>query len=336
MSSGLAAAGTTLLEMVRAYQISQPIYVAARLGIADRLANGPRSIEDLARDTGTHPRSLYRLLRLLASRGVFVETAGECFGLSPLSECLRGDVPGSVCDLVISWGHPILWLPWGRLLDSVRTGKPAFELVYGRGFYEHLATDPEDGAMFRAAMASNQTHTLLADVYDFSGIGEIVDVGGGNGRLLAAVLSKHSGMRGVLLDTPAVVSAAEAVLRGAGVAERCRVVGGDFLAAVPGGADAYVVSNVLMDCDDTTAVNLLGNCRRAMPVHGRLLAVERVIPADNTPSLAHLNDVMALVVTGGRIRTEREFSALFAAAGLGLARVIPTPVGHFVLEARPA
>ena len=282
-----------------------------------------------------HAGSLYRLLRPLASRGVFVEQGVGQFAQTPLSEPLRGDVPGSVRDLVIVWGHPTHWQAWGRLLDSVRTGRPSFDLIYGKSHYEHLATDREDRAMFRAGMAANQTHALLAEVYDLPEVSQLVDVGGGNGRLLAAVLAKHRDMRGVLFDTAPVVTTAEAVLRAAGVVERCRIIAGDFLVAVPAGADAYVVSNVLMDCDDLDAITLLGDCRAVMVATGRLLAVERVIPADNAPSLAQINDVMALTVIGGRIRTEREFAALFAASGFSLINVVATPVDHYVLEARP-
>jgi hypothetical protein len=175
------------------------------------------------------------VLRLLASRGVFAELEAGQFAQTPLSEVLRGGVPGSVRDLVIVWGHPTQWLAWGRLLDSVRTGRPAFDAIYGKSHYAHLATDPEDGAMFRAGMAANLTHAVLADVCDLSGVSEIVDVGGGNGRLLAAVLLKHPDMRGVLLDAAAVVAAAEEVFRAAAVADRFRIVPGDFLASVPTG-----------------------------------------------------------------------------------------------------
>jgi hypothetical protein len=222
------------------------------------------------------------VLRLLASRGVFAELEAGQFAQTPLSEVLRGGVPGSVRDLVIVWGHPTQWQAWGRLLDSVRTGRPAFDAIYGKSHYAHLATDPEDGAMFRAGMAANLTHAVLADVCDLSGVSEIVDVGGGNGRLLAAVLLKHPDMRGVLLDAAAVVAAAEEVFRAAAVADRCR------------------------SFPQTMRRHLL------------------------------ISTTMALAVTGGQIRTEGEFAALFAIAGFSLSKVIPTPVGHFVLEARPA
>ena len=334
MPSGSTDSGTALVELMRVYEISQPIYVAASLGIADRLADRPRSYEDLAHDTGTCRVALPA-----------VASTGEPWGVRRARRrAVRADaVVGAIarrCSRLCPGprdrlGHPTHWQAWGRLLDSVRTGRPSFDLIYGKSHYEHLATDREDRAMFRAGMAANQTHALLAEVYDLPEVSQLVDVGGGNGRLLAAVLAKHRDMRGVLFDTAPVVTTAEAVLRAAGVVEHCRIIAGDFLVAVPAGADAYVVSNVLMDCDDLDAITLLGDCRAVMVATGRLLAVERVIPADNAPSLAQINDVMALTVIGGRIRTEREFAALFAASGFSLINVVATPVDHYVLEARP-
>jgi predicted O-methyltransferase YrrM len=329
--SGVLAA-TMLIDMARGYQLSQALYVAAKLGVADCLRDGPRSSDELAQATGTHAPSLYRLLRVLASRGVFEEVTDGRFGLTPLGDLLRSDVVSSVRAELLLWGHPILWGPWGHLLHSVETGERAFDHLYGVGIWEYLARHPEDGAMFNAGIAAGEYHTQLSTVYDFSGINLIVDIGGGNGRLLSAVLRANPATRGVLLDTPGVVSGADEILRAEGVAERCRVIAGDFFAELPSGGDVYVLSRVLMDWDDEHAVTILRNCRRAVAEQGRLLVMERVIPPDNAPSLSQLSDLLSLAITGGRIRSESEMRQLFARARFRLTTVIPTPAGYSVLE----
>jgi hypothetical protein len=261
--SGVLAAAT-LIEMVRGYQLSQALYVAAKLGVADWLRDGPRTSDELAQATGTHAPSLYRLLRVLASRGVFAEVADSRFSLTPLGELLRSDTASSVRAELLLWAHPILWGPWGHLLRTVETGERAFDHLYGVGIWEYLARHPEDRATFDAGFTAGEHHAQLLAVYDFSGINLIVDIGGGSGRMLSAVLRDNSATRGILLDTPGVVSGADEILRADGVAERCQVIGGDFFTELPSGGDVYVLSRVLMDWDDEHAVTILSNCRRAM------------------------------------------------------------------------
>jgi len=331
---GLTAANA-LITMMRGYQLSQALYVAAALGVADHLAGGPQDCGTLARATGTDEASLYRLLRTLASRGVFAESPGHRFSLTDAGVPLLSDLPGSIRAHLILWGHPMQWLPWGRLIDSVRTGKPVFTQVFGMDHYDYLATHAEDAAMFRAAMAAHQGHDEITAAYDVSTLRLIVDIGGGVGRLIAALLRASPDAQGILLDRPNVVEAASDVLRDAGVVDRCRVIGGDYFADIPAGGDAYVFSNIMMDQEDAEVLTLLRSCRAAMAANGRVIIVERVIPASNAPSLAHLSDLMSLAVTGGRIRSEEEFDTLFAASGLRCRRSVPLPSGYTVVEARP-
>lgn len=330
-----AAPATELIEMVRGYQLSQALYVAAALGVADHLGEGPRSCAELAVATGAHPDALRRLMVALASRGVFEQVSQWRFGLTELSRLLASGEPGSVRGQMLLWGDPMQWRPWGELLTSVRTGAPAFEAVFGVDHWGYLAREPEARRMFEASQAAHPSHSQVPEAYDFSGADLIVDVGGGVGRLLSGILRGNPSTRGALLDRPNVAADARAALEAAGLADRCEVIGGDFFDDMPSGADLYILSNVLMDWDDADAVRLLRRCREAMGADGRQLVVERIIPADNAPSLAQLGDLMGLVVTGGRMRSASAFDRLFEASGLRRTGTVMTPSGYAVMEARP-
>lgn len=323
-----------MIEMARGYQVSQALFVAATLGIADLLAHGPMPSDALAEATSTDPAALRRLLRVLASRGVLIAFGEHDFGLTSFGQLLRSDLAGSVRDQVLLWGHPMQWEPWGDLLHSVQTGRTAFEKKFGMGHWEYLAQNPDAGEMFKAAMAAHPSHLEVPIAYDFSRHRSIVDLGGGSGQLLAEILRVNASARGILLDRPGVVAGAERTLEAAGVSDRCVVVGGDFLVDMPSGADVYILSNVLMDWDDRTATLLLRKCREMMGERGALLVVERLIPADNRPSLSQLGDLMGLVITGGRIRSEPEFNRLFAAADLECTGRLQTAAGYSILEAQ--
>ena len=332
MLASYPESANALIEMVRGYQLSQALYVAAALGVADQLAQGPQDCETLARVTGADKASLYRLLRTLASRGIFTEAPAGRFGLTDAAMPLRSDIPGSVRAQLVMWAHPMQWLPWGRLLDSVRSGQPAFPEIFGADFYEYLISHPHDAATFHAAMAAHQSHNQIVAACDLSSARLIVDIGGGNGRLIATLLRANPGAQGVLLDRPNMIPTAAEVLRQAGVLDRCQVIGGDFYSDIPAGADAYVFSNVLMDQQDLDALTLLRASKSAMSANGRVIIIERVIPAGNTTSLAQLSDLMALVVTGGRIRSESEFDQLFDSASLRRKSSILLSSGYTILE----
>ncbi len=326
-----------LLRMMTGYWISKAIHVAAELGIADLVRDGPKTSEELATRCGADPQALYRLLRALASVGLFAGEDGRRFGLTPLAELLRSDVPGSMRGLARMYGSE-QYEAWGGLLDSVRSGEPAFDAVFGTSYFDYLAGSPEAAGIFNEAMTgwTSQLAEAVVAAYQFDGSGAVVDVGGGHGLLLATILRAHPTSSGVLFDLPHVAASAEPLLRDAGVADRCSTVGGDFFESVPEGGAFYILAQILHDWDDERSRVILGNCRRAMLDDGKVLVVEQILPPANEPSLAKWLDLHMLVLLGGRERTEAEYAALLGDAGFELTRVVPTASGAGILEGVPA
>lgn len=328
-------AARTMLEMISGVHISRAVYVAAELGIADLLADGPLTVAHLAKVTQAHEPSLYRVLRLLASLGVLTEHDGRAFSLTVLGDRLRTDAPASMRSwamLVDSIGGVAAFEP---IIETVRTGRPGLDLAYGRSIFDYLASHPKREHRFQAAMSERTTAFApsVATGYDFSRMRTVTDIGGGQGTLLAAILRAHTHLRGILLDLPSVEAGAASVLRDAGAADRCDIVTGDFFEGVPGGADAYILANVLHDWDDDRSVQILAACRRAMVADGRVLIVERLIPgnpADAVPVL--LSDINMLVFTGGQERTNSEYRDLLAAAGLAAGQVHPVAPPYGIIE----
>jgi hypothetical protein len=324
--------------MLAGFWMSRCFYAAARLGIADLLADGPKTCDELAKATQTHPATLYRVLRALASAAIFAETEAGCFLLTPRANLLRTGIPGSVRHLAISILGDEHYAAWEHLLYSVRTGQSAFTHVFQLGVWDYYARNPANARCFDRAMteANSLLHTTLLDSYDFSRFNEIVDVGGGQGHLLARILKAYPALRGVLLDKPDVLADADAYLQSVEVRDRCCLAAGDFFDAVPDGADAYLLKWLLHDYDDARAAAILRNCRSAMYEGSRLLLVEMVIPPGNTPSFGKLTDVNMLVMTGGRERTEVEYRALLDSSGFRLTRIVPTTSPVSVIEGMPA
>jgi hypothetical protein len=325
-----------LRQLATGYWTAQCLYVAARLEIADRVRDGARNCADLAAATGMNADALYRVLRALASIGVFVEDASGRFGLTPLAALLRKDVPGSQWAAVIMMGEEH-YRVWTELLHSVRTGQPAFDKVYGQPIFPYLAGHPEAARVFDAAMTSvhgAETEGML-QAYDFSGIRTLIDVGGGNGTLLATVLQRYPALHGILYDRPDVVERARSVLRAAGLESRCRTVGGDFFQSVPEGGDACLLRHIIHDWDDARCRTILGHCRRALPATGKVLIVESIIPPGNEPSFAKWLDVNMLVIPGGKERTEAEYGELLRETGFRLMRAVPTRTEVSVIEGQP-
>jgi len=326
--------------MTMGHWMAQCVFVACELRIPDLVAGGPRTADELAAACGADPGAMLRLLRALASLEVLAQTGDGWLEATPLSEQFRQDVP-SVGPYARFVTGPESWRAWGELLEAVRTGRTAFELVYGMGLFDYGREHPELGRIFNQAMTSFNTAVAeeIVDAYDFSRFRRIVDVGGGQGLLLAAILRRHPSARGVLFDLAQVVEQAREVLQGAGVADRCELVGGDFFQEVPSGGDAYVLKVVIHDWDDERARRILSNCRKAMGPEGRLLVVERVIPERLEPTFVDqrgtLMDLNMLVLAGGRERTETEFSELFESAGFTLHDRVPTPSGLNVIEGSP-
>jgi hypothetical protein len=334
---GEAAAG--MLQLLNAGLTAQALHVVAALGIADHLADGPAALDDLVAATGAHRPSLYRLLRTLVGVGVFREEGDGRFALTPLGGTLRSEGLASVRDWALYVGAPEPWAAWGRLHETVMTGKSGFVLAHGLSTYEYLLRHSELAAPFDRWMTrqSELHNEAVVAAYDFSGFRTVADVGGGQGSTLAAILQANPSLQGILLDQPQVVASAEPVLRGAGVADRCTVIGGDVLRGVPGGVDAYIIKRVLMIWGDELAIQVLRHCAEALPERGRVLVVEMVMPTGNAPSPARSFDLLMLLANeDGRVRTESEFRDLFTAAGLRLARVVPTASPNSILEGVPA
>lgn len=331
-----AAAQTALQQMSNGYWLTQIVYVAAKLGIADLLTEGPRTIQELARSTSTHAPSLYRVMRALAGLGVFRECEDGAFETTARGRCLVSGSPGALQARAIANGEE-WYRAWGGLLHSVRTGETAFDHVLGMPLFQYLSANAGAAATFNEAMASSTELAARAvvEAYDLSRAGTIVDVGGGTGAFLAGILTANPRARGILFDRPGVVLGAGRILTRAGVADRCAVVPGDFFETVPSGGGAYILSWIIHDWDDDRAVTILENCRRAMADDARLLIIEQVVPPGNEPSLSKLYDLQMLALAGGRERRADEYRALLATAGLELARIVPTRVPRSVIEALP-
>jgi ubiquinone/menaquinone biosynthesis C-methylase UbiE len=320
-------------RMLTGYWVTQSVYVAAKLGLADLLKDGPRTVGELAQTTRTDAAALYRLLRALASVGVFVEGAEQRFSSTPLADCLRSDVPGSQRSLALMVGEEH-YTAWGELLYSVQTGKIAFDKVYGMPVFDFLSRHPEKAKIFDEAMVGvhGRESAAMVDAYDFSKIGTLADIGGGNGSLLTAVLKKHTALRGILYDLPGVAERARKNIEAAGLANRCQVIGGSFFESVPPGADAYMMRHIIHDWDDEKALTILRNVHRVIGPTGKLLLIEGVVPPGNDPSFTKLLDLAMLVIPGGKERTAQEYKQLYETAGFALTRIVPTQSEVSVIE----
>lgn len=327
-----------LTPMLGGYELTQMLYVFAELGIPDLLAGAPRTAEELAGEAGAHAPSLHRLLRALSSVRVVARDEAGRFVLTRTGARLRADVEGSLRPIALAYGQRWWWEAWGGLLAAVRTGETAFEHVHGRPLYDFLEDDPAASAAFGGLMTARSAADFeaVADAFDFSKAGSILDVGGGRGALLEAILARYPGLRATLFETPATIEQARRELARGKDPARVDLVGGDFFDAVPEGFAVYTLMNVLHNWDDDPAVRILRAIRAAIPAHGVLLVIQHVIGDDDAPSqAAKLLDVALLVSSGGRQRTEAEYGALLGRAGFVLDRVLPTASGISVIEARP-
>lgn len=322
-----------LLELSLGYLYSAALHTAARFGIADHLAGGPRGADELAKAAGVDGPHLYRLLRFLATKGVFREDEEGRFHLTPLAQPLRSDTERSLRDYIMVRGEPVFWQSAAQLHEAVRTGSTAFENVYGVPFYDHVAADPDLGKAFNSSMAAF-SETLSNDVVeavDFSGATSAVDVGGGRGGLLRAILRRNPQMTGTLVDLEPVV--AGHVLDTPELTGRWSAQAGDFFASVPSGADVYLLKHVLASWPDEECVRILRTCREAMPAHGRLLVINAMIPAGNDPHPGKTIDVLMMTVLNGKGRTRAEYAALLARAGFSVVRVLDPSPHASVIEA---
>jgi hypothetical protein len=322
-----------VFQLISGHIVASAVNIAARLGLSDRLAGGPRSSDQLAQEVGVDADALYRVMRALASVGLYEEQSSRMFALTPAGAAL--------CDGPVRW--MALWIAgefnfqvYANAMHSVKTGESAVPATVGTGVFEHFATHPELSKIFNDAMTGFSAAVIPAviEAYDFSGIGTLVDIAGGHGGVLTAILKKYPAMRGVLFDLDHVIAGAHAAIAAQGVADRCSTATGDFFKDVPAGGDAYIMKHIIHDWDDEKAAAILRNIGKVLPRDGRVILIESVIPAGNEPGLGKIIDLEMLVMPGGRERTEQEFRALFDRAGFTLTRVVPTQSPLSVVEAR--
>lgn len=312
--------------------VTQGIWVAAELGIADLLVDGPHTAEELAKRTNTHHDALYRVMRALASIGIFTPDETQRFSLTPLSDLLRSDVQGTQRSFAIMMGGEF-HAAWGKLLHSVRTGEPGFNKRFGVPFFQYMTEHPERHGIYDAAMTGvhgGETDPML-DAYDFGAFGFVVDVGGGNGLTLAAILNRHPAIQGILFDLPAVAERARSTISQSGMSDRIRIEGGDFFSSVPEGGDGYLLRHIIHDWQDSDAISILRRCREVMSPGGRVLVVEMIVPPGNEPGFGKWLDLMMLLVAG-RERTKEEYRQLFSEAGLVMTCVVPTASDVSIIE----
>lgn len=323
-----------LKQMITGYWLSQAIYVAAKLELADKLGDGAKSADELARETNANSGALFRLLRALASVGVFTQQTDGRFANSPLSTPFMKSAEDSQWAMAVMMGEEH-FAAWGELLYSIQTGQGSFRKVFGEGVFDFLSKHPEQAKVFDAAMTSihGKETALVLDAYDFGQFPVLCDVGGGNGNTLAATLARHPNIRGILFDLPHVVDRARPNVQQQGGADRCEFVGGDFFRLINVQANAIMMRHIIHDWDDEKCITILKNCRAALKPGGKVLVVESVVPPGNEPGFVKWLDLTMLVIPEGKERTAEEYRALFAAAGLQLNRIVRTASELDVLEA---
>jgi len=307
-----------LPRLIAGYWVSQAIHTAAKLKIADLLADGPKTVGQLAIDCSANENCLYRLMRALASVDIFIESGDRSFALNHMGSQLRSDVAGSHYALAVMMGQEN-YQAWGQLFNNVKTGETAFVKVFGREIFEHLQLHPEFASVFNRAMMNSHGRDAA---------------GGGNGTLLAAILKRYPSMCGILLELPHVLESAQKNLTSLGVAERCRVLSGDFFKKLPLGADAILMRHVIHNWDDEHAQSILRNCYDALPKHGRLFLVESVILENAKESFAKLMDISMMVLVDGQERTTSEYQKLLHSSGFQLARIVKTKAHDSIVEGR--
>jgi O-methyltransferase domain len=331
-----------ILLMLAGKWISGVIHVVARLGIADLLADGPRTADDLAEATGAHARTLYRFLRASAAVGVFAERPDGRFELTPKAEYLRSDTPGSMRNLAYFYGETTVWNCWGHVMDTVRTGEAVGpKLRGGKTWFQYLEQDaPEFAEVFHGSMtALNDARApRIADSFDFGRFPVVADIGGGQGQMLSAILRRHPSVRGILYDIPTAIKGAPELLEREGVADRVHCEEGSFFERIPGGADAYVLKAIMHDWSDAECEGILRRVRRAMgdKTDARLLIIDGVLPELNEWHYSKLMDIAMLVNDKGAERTAADWRRLLEASGFELADIHPTAPPHCIVEGRPA
>lgn len=324
-----------LVQMATGYWISKIIYAAVKLDLADHLADGPKSADDLAGPTGTHAPSLHRLMRTLASLGVLTSTDERHYALTPFGEALKSGAPGSARATILSLGGPTFVSAFEKIMHSLQTGETGFHSAHGMQVFDYFAQHPDEASLFSETMVglNSGEAEAVAAAYDFSGVETIVDVGGATGNMLASILSQHEGPRGILFDRPYVVADAPPLLQKHGVSDRVTIESGSFFESVPAGADAYVLSHIIHDWTEEQCLTILANIRAGMKPDSRLLIVEMVLPPGDAPHPGKILDIVMLVCPGGEERSAEEYDELLTKAGFRMTRVIPTESPVSIVEA---
>jgi hypothetical protein len=330
-----------LMQLSMGMGITAALQPIVRIGVPDVLANRPMQVSDIAAKTASNADALYRVMRLLASVGVFTESPGKVFALTTVSELLRSDVPGSMRSMVLWVSNPFHFKVWSEMAHSIKTGEPAVEKVCGRSCFDAIFGDPEVAYDFNTAMTgfSRQIAPALLENYEFSRIGTLMDIAGGHGAILCEVLNKYPKMKGILFDLPNVIQEANCHICSLKLDDRCQTISGDFFQEIPAGADAYYMQHILHDWADEPALKILGHVQGALEgkKDGRLLVVESIVREDSAPTPAKWLDLEMLLMPGGRERTEKEWRELFARANFEITRIVPFKgMDTGVIEARPA
>ncbi len=326
----------TLIRMTAGYRSTQALYVVAKLGIADLLRDGPKDSDEIARKVGAHPRSLFRLMRAVAAMGVFTQDPSGRFGLTPISQLLRTDNSKSLRHFVIMGGEEH-YRAAGELLHTVRTGKTAFNHLYGKSFFEYLAGNPESSATFNSTMAETVARFANPiESYNFEGKHLVVDVGGGRGVLIASILRANPNLRGILFDLPQGVVEAATHLKSQGLRDRCEIRTGSFFDSIPSDGDVYIMSRILHDFPDEKASVILRNCRKAIPEEGTLLIRDGVVPEGDLPSNVKQLDLTMLFMLGGAERSEAEWRVLLQASRFAVKKIRMADGYSDLIEATPA
>jgi O-methyltransferase domain/IclR helix-turn-helix domain len=336
-TANIATSTRDVYRLLSSFWIAQAIHVVAALRIADFLAAGGQTAAELARATSMHAPSLYRVLRALAHVGIFAERPDGRFLLTPAAECLRTDARGSLHGYALMMGGQWVWRSCGEMLHSVQTGQTAFEHLFGASEFEFYARHPDADRISAAGLTSRSAieNPAILSAYNFDAMGTAVDIGGGEGTLLRSMLEAYPRMHGILFDRPEMLDGAKRLFSQSDMASRCSLQAGDFFQAIPCEGDVYILKKVLHDWDDERASEILRNCRKAIRDHARLLIVEMLVGTDRDGGLSAMLDLLMLVYTGGRERTEPEYGALLTASGFNLRRVIPTASAVNIIEAVP-
>jgi O-methyltransferase domain/Dimerisation domain len=334
-----AAAGELIFRIGTGYILSRALQVAVHLRVADHLSSGPHTAAELAKAIGVNEDALYRVLRALASAGVFAEIEPRRFALTPPAALLRTGEPESLSNLILWISDPFHFRVYADAMHSMKTGQPAVEKTFGVPVFEHFARDPELSAVFNDAMTTFSGVVISAalKVYDFTGVNVLVDVAGGHGAVLTSVLGAYPQMRGILFDLDHVIAGAVPRIERLGLKNRCQTVAGDFFTKVPAGGDAYIMKHIIHDWDDERSRTILKNIRVALEgkPNGRVIVLESVLEPGNAPDLGKLIDIEMLMMTSGKERTAEEFAALFASGGFEMTRIVRTESPLSVIEARP-